>query len=56
MAPSPTNNPDEILKFIRDNDINWVDVQFTDVPGTEQHLSVPASAFDESAMENGSRV
>ena len=53
MAPSPTNNPDEILKFIRDNDINWVDVQFTDVPGTEQHLSVPASAFDESAMENG---
>lgn len=41
--------PEGIQRFIRDNDIRWVDVQFTDVPGIEQHLTVPVSEFDEGS-------
>ncbi|MBB3115003.1 type I glutamate--ammonia ligase [Corynebacterium bovis] len=44
---------EEVTKFIRDNDVEFVDVRFTDVPGVEQHFTVPASAFDEDAVEEG---
>ena len=45
--------PDGVRRFIAENGIRWIDVRFTDVPGTEQHLSVPAAAFDEDAMTEG---
>ena len=50
---SEHTTPEGIQKFIRDEAIRWVDVQFTDVPGIEQHLTVPASAFDEDAIQEG---
>lgn len=50
---SEETTPEGIQRFIRDNDIRWVDVQFTDVPGIEQHLTVPASEFDEDAIQEG---
>ncbi|GAB3589897.1 Glutamine synthetase 1 [Corynebacterium faecale] len=47
------NTPEEVTKFIKDENVEFVDVRFTDLPGTEQHFSIPASAFDEDAMEEG---
>ena len=44
---------DEVTEFIEKNDIKWVDARFTDVPGIEQHLAIPARTFDEKAMETG---
>ena len=44
---------EEVAKYIKDNDVEFVDVRFTDVPGIEQHFSIPASEFDEDAMEEG---
>lgn len=44
---------EELLKFIKDEEVEFVDVRFTDVPGIEQHFTIPASAFDEEAMEEG---
>jgi len=50
---SDQTTPEGIQRFIRDNDIRWVDVQFTDVPGIEQHLTVPVSEFDEDSAYEG---
>jgi glutamine synthetase len=44
---------EEVTKFIKDEGVEFVDVRFTDVPGTEQHFTIAASAFDEDAMEGG---
>jgi len=35
--------PEEILKFVKENDIEIVDLKFNDLPGLWQHFSIPAS-------------
>lgn len=35
--------PEQILKFIKENDIKIVDLKFNDLPGLWQHFSIPAS-------------
>ena len=44
---------DQVIKYIQDENIEFVDVRFTDVPGIEQHFTIPASAFDEDAATEG---
>ncbi len=39
-------NPDEVKRFIQDEDVEFVDVRFCDVPGIMQHFTVPVDAFD----------
>jgi glutamine synthetase len=46
-------SPDEVLRFIRDEDVKFVDVRFCDLPGIMQHFTIPAEAFDEDAIETG---
>ena len=41
------------LTLIKDNDIRWVDLRFTDTRGKEQHVSTPASQVDEDFFEDG---
>ncbi len=41
------------LTLIKDNDIRWVDLRFTDTRGKEQHVSIPASKVDEDFFEGG---
>jgi len=41
------------LNLIKDNDIRWVDLRFTDTRGKEQHVSIPASYVDEDFFEDG---
>jgi glutamine synthetase len=43
----------DVLKMIKDNDIKFVDLRFTDTRGKEQHVSVPAKHFDDSKFEDG---
>jgi len=43
----------DIVQYIQDEDVKFVDVRFTDVPGTEHHFSIPASEFTEEDAENG---
>ena len=45
--------PEEVVKYIKDNDVEFVDIRFTDVPGQEQHFTIAAHAFDEDAIEDG---
>ncbi len=42
-----------VLELIKEKGIQMVDVRFTDMPGTWQHFSVPASMFGESDFTDG---
>ncbi|GAA1139928.1 type I glutamate--ammonia ligase [Nesterenkonia lutea] len=46
-------SPDEVLKFIETEDIVFVDVRFTDLPGLQHHFNVPAKTVDLDFFENG---
>ena len=46
-------NPDEVLRFISEQDVKFVDVRFCDLPGVMQHFTVPAAAFDEDTFTEG---
>ncbi len=41
------------LKLIKDNDVKWVDLRFTDPKGKEQHTTIPAARVDVDAMTDG---
>src|SRR5204863_9695421 len=38
----------DVLKTIKDNEVKFVDLRFTDTRGKEQHVSVPVSSFGDS--------
>ncbi|MGL6175506.1 MAG: glutamate--ammonia ligase [Vibrionaceae bacterium] len=44
---------DEILAFIKEHDVKFVDLRFTDLKGKEQHISIPAHQIDEDFFEDG---
>ncbi|QKK01595.1 MAG: type I glutamate--ammonia ligase [Pseudomonadota bacterium] len=45
--------PNEILTRIRDDEICFVDLRFSDTLGKEQHVTLPAHAIDEELLEEG---
>jgi len=46
-------NGDEVLRFVADEHVQFIDVRFCDLPGTMQHFTVPAEAFDEKVFTDG---
>ncbi|WP_018353462.1 type I glutamate--ammonia ligase [Longispora albida] len=46
-------NPEEFLRYLKDEDVKFVDVRFCDLPGTMQHFNVPVDSFDESVFTDG---
>src|SRR6187401_1740592 len=47
------NNSDELLKYIKDEGVEMVDVRFCDLPGIMQHFTVPVSSFTQSVFDDG---
>lgn len=47
------STPQEVVSYIQDNEIELVDIRFTDLPGVEQHFTIDASDFTVDAMEEG---
>ena len=47
------NEAAKVLKTIEDNEIEWVDLRFTDPKGKWQHLSMVASVIDEDMLTDG---
>jgi glutamine synthetase len=46
--------PSDVMAFIAENNVEIIDVKFTDLFGQWQHFSMPASEFDiETAFEDG---
>jgi glutamine synthetase len=44
---------EEVLNFLKDNKIQWIDLQFTDLPGRLQHTTVPISEVSEETLKAG---
>ncbi|GAA4927414.1 type I glutamate--ammonia ligase [Nesterenkonia rhizosphaerae] len=47
------SSPEEVLKFIEEEDVKFVDIRFTDLPGLQHHFNVPAHTVDLDFFENG---
>ena len=47
------SNADEVLKFIKDEGVKFVDVRFCDLPGVMQHFNVPSGTVDADFFTNG---
>src|SRR5690242_1977080 len=45
--------PDEVLKLIKDKEVKFVDLRFTDTRGKEQHVTVPVRYFGKDKFEAG---
>ncbi len=43
----------DVLKMIKENEVKWVDLRFTDTRGKEQHVSMPISEINEDFFEEG---
>ncbi len=45
--------PADVLKLIKEKEVKFVDLRFTDTRGKEQHVSVPANHFTDDKFESG---
>ena len=45
--------PQEVLDFIAETDVKFVDIRFTDLPGVQQHFNIPAATVDLEFFEVG---
>ncbi|MCS6786835.1 MAG: glutamate--ammonia ligase [Thiobacillaceae bacterium] len=43
----------DVMKMIKEHDVKFVDLRFTDTRGKEQHVSVPVKAFSEDKFTDG---
>ena len=46
-------SPADVLKMLKDKDVKFVDLRFTDTRGKEQHVSVPTKQFVMDKFESG---
>ncbi len=44
---------EKTLNLIKENDVKWVDLRFTDFKGKEQHVTIPARYVTEDFFETG---
>jgi len=45
--------PQEVIDFIRETDVKFVDIRFTDLPGVQQHFNIPAATVELDFFEVG---
>ncbi|NYF59891.1 glutamine synthetase [Micromonospora purpureochromogenes] len=46
-------NPEELLRYLKNEDVKFVDVRFCDLPGVMQHVNLPVESFDDSGTGAG---
>jgi glutamine synthetase len=44
---------DELLSYVKKNDVEIIDVRFCDLPGVMQHFTVPSGSFDANTFADG---
>ncbi len=44
---------DSVLNLIKENEVKFIDLRFTDTIGKEQHVTIPAHQIDEDFFEDG---
>jgi glutamine synthetase len=46
-------NPEELLRYLKNEGVRFVDVRFCDLLGVMQHFTIPVETFDESIFSDG---
>jgi len=46
-------NSEELLRYVKDERVEMIDVRFCDLPGVMQHFTVPVSSFDQAVFDDG---
>lgn len=46
-------NGQEVLDYLKEEDVVFVDIRFTDLPGVQQHFNLPAKSVDDDFFVNG---
>ena len=46
-------NADELLAFVKKENVEYIDVRFCDLPGVMQHFNVPAATIDADTLNDG---
>jgi glutamine synthetase len=44
---------ENVFQLIKENDVKFIDLRFTDTKGKEQHISIPSHQIDEDFFEDG---
>ncbi len=52
-AVKSANEVDKLLKFVKDSDIEIIDLRFTDIPGQWQHFSILPTELTEDSFDEG---
>src|SRR5690606_40085998 len=47
------NSMSKAIQLIKEFDVKWVDLRFTDTKGKQQHVSMPARDINEDFFEEG---
>ena len=47
------SSAEEVLRFIAEENVEFIDVRFCDLPGTMQHFTVPSVSFSEDVFTDG---
>lgn len=47
------SNIEQVKAFLKEEEIKFVDLRFTDTLGTQQHITLPASIINDSFVESG---
>src|SRR5258707_13986391 len=45
--------PTDVIKLIKEKDVKFADLRFTDTRGKEQHVTIPAKVVDEELFGDG---
>jgi glutamine synthetase len=48
-----TTTPSDVLKLIKEKEVKFADLRFTDTRGKEQHVTIPAHVVDEDLFRDG---
>jgi glutamine synthetase len=46
----------DVIKLIKDKEVKWADLRFTDTRGKEQHVTIPAKVVGDGKMFDGSSI
>ena len=47
------NSASDVLKMVKENEIEWIDLRFTDPKGKWQHLTMVASVLGDDELTDG---
>lgn len=50
---SEAKSTGDLIEFLKNNSVRWMDLQFTDLLGTLQHITIPSKDVDAESIEKG---